>query len=76
MFIDRKIDLIRFVKEYLGIELKMHQIIMLRLLNVYYSIRGMRKTSHGYYWKYEQDVELNENISKGIEDNNENNPIC
>ena len=43
MFIDRKIDLIRFVKEYLGIELKMHQIIMLRLLNVYYSIRGMRK---------------------------------
>ena len=43
MFIDRKIDLIRFIKEYLGIELKMHQIIMLRLLNVYYSIRGMRK---------------------------------
>lgn len=75
MFIDRKIDLIRFVKEYLGIELKMHQIIMLRLLDVYYSIRGMRKTSYGYYWKYEQDFKLNENTSKGIEDN-ENNPIC
>ena len=38
-------DLIEFAKKYLGIELKMHQIIMLRLMAIYYSVIGYK------YWK-------------------------